>query len=476
MQNHFLIAGDHSGAGKTTIALGLMAVLRKKGLKVQPFKCGPDFIDTGLHGNVCGAASHNLDLYMCGKDYVTDLFIRKGETADVSIIEGVMGLFDGGVSSSASLSKALNIPVILVIDTKSIAQSVGAILYGFSNFDKDVNIAGVIFNNIGSSKHQAMIEEGISVLNIPILGMLPRRSDISIPNRHLGLYTARDNFIDDVFLDRFINHIEKNIDIDRLLKLSQTNDTMGAGGTREIVAYGTGCSSLELYRGRRICLHSGQTFSPANISEPIVKIAVAQDQAFCFYYEENLQLLRDNGAEIISFSPIHDLFLPDGIDVLYLGGGYPELYGRELSHNLTMIKSIKEFYKRDGIIYAECGGFVYLTKGIYGLDGGFSPFVGIFPVEARMKRERAYLGYREIVLGKDTIIGKKGAVCRGHEFHYSEIGLMPEDIERVYKVLDKNEGVSDHIEGYLSKNCLASYIHLHFGSNSNVASHIVRQA
>ncbi|MBF0540355.1 MAG: cobyrinate a,c-diamide synthase [Nitrospirae bacterium] len=431
MRYNFLIAATHSGAGKTTVSLGLMAALKKRGLTVQPFKCGPDFIDTGLHGLVCGKSSHNLDLYMCGRDYVTDLFNRKVQSADISIVEGVMGLFDGGESSSAALAKALDIPIILIIDAKSMAQSAGAVLYGFLNYDKDVNIAGVIINNIGSPRHQKMVEEGlVGLSSIPILGFLPKNPDIVIPNRHLGLYTAYDNPIDDILLSRLIEHIEGNIDIDRLV--------------------GAYC----------IC-PMGQVLHAPTL--PIIKIAVAMDKAFCFYYEENLQLLRNNGAEIVLFSPINDSVLPEGIDAVYLGGGYPELYGEQLSSNHTMINSIKGFAESGGVIYAECGGFVYLTQGIYDVDGGFSPLAGIFPVKARMKKGRAYLGYREVVLKRDTIIGKKGDILRGHEFHYSEIEAMPKEIERVYNIS----------EGFMIKNCLGSYVHIHFGSNLNIAQRFV---
>jgi cobyrinic acid a,c-diamide synthase len=434
MQYNLLIAATHSGAGKTTIALGLMAALKKRGLNVAPFKCGPDFIDTGLHSMVCGTSSHNLDLYMCSHDYVSNLFHSKGQPSDISIIEGVMGFFDGGESSSAALAKALDVPVIVVIDAKGMAQSAGAVLLGFSRFDKGVNIAGVIFNNIGSPRHQAMIEEGLVELsNIPILGFLPKNPDIVIPNRHLGLYTAYDSPIDDVLINNLVKHIEGNIDVDKLLKISKTSNKT---------------SVIEADQSHAI--------------EPIIKIAVAMDKAFCFYYEENLQLLRNNGAEIIFFSPMEDHSLPDGIKAIYLGGGYPELYGGQLSGNSSMINSIKDFAENGGVIYAECGGFVYLTEGIYDIDGGFNPFVGIFPVKARMKKDRAYLGYREVVLQLDTIIGKKGDVCKGHEFHYSEISPMPKEIERVY----------DNV-GYISKNCLASYVHIHFGSNINIAGHIL---
>ena len=425
-----LIAATHSGAGKTTIALGLMAALKKRGFIVQPFKCGPDFIDTGLHGQVCGKISHNLDLYMCSNDYVKCLFNRKSAGADISIIEGVMGLFDGDNSSSAALAKTLEIPVVLIIDAKSMAQSAGATLYGFSNYDKDVNIIGVIFNNIGSPKHQQMIEEGLSNINIPILGFLPKNPSITIPNRHLGLHTTYDNPIASI-LDNLINHIETTIDIDKLLSLS---------------------------------INTNFNIHPISIisTKPITKIAVAHDEAFCFYYEENLQLLRNNGVEIIFFSPINDTVLPNGIGAVYLGGGYPELYTEKLSNNHTMLDSIRDFAAHNGVIYAECGGFVYLTEGIYDISGEFTPFVGIFPVKARMKQGRAYLGYREVILSKDTIIGKKGDILRGHEFHYSQIQPMPNQIERVYKI-------SGESEGYLIKNCLASYIHLHFGSNINIA-------
>ncbi|MCI4625657.1 MAG: cobyrinate a,c-diamide synthase [Candidatus Magnetoovum sp. WYHC-5] len=429
----FIIGGINSGCGKTTVTLGLIAALRGRGYGVQPFKCGPDYIDTGLHGLVAGVNSRNLDVWMCGDGYVKNAFLEAAAQADISIVEGVMGFFDGGGASTAYLSRLLGLPVVLVMNAKSMAQSAAAIVKGFETFEKDTKINGIILNNIGSSRHFALIEDAIkAVSNIKILGYIPVNVDIALPQRHLGLHTAEDNPLKEESLQRLVGLIEDHVDIPALLEISKVDNLV-------------------------------VTVNPAlatNTNDK-VKIAIARDAAFCFYYVDNLELLRRGGAELRFFSPISDSGLPDGVNALYLGGGYPENYAKGLSKNQPMLNSIKEFIENGGVTYAECGGFMYLTKGIRDFDNNYYPMVGIYPVEAKMKKGRVSLGYRQLTLIEDTIIGKKADVVKGHEFHYSDIAHMPTDIKRIY---NGAEGTN----GFLIKNCLSSYVHLHFASNENI--------
>ena len=451
----FVIAAPMSGSGKTTITLGLMASLQRRGLVVAPFKVGPDFIDPGWHQSVTGRPSLNLDGWMCPELFVRATFARHAQDSDIAIIEGVMGLFDGidGVSdrgSTAQVAKIVNAPVILVVDAKSQARSVAALVNGFAGFDPRVCIAGVIFNNVGSENHGLILREAMrnSATGISVLGCIPRDANLSIPSRHLGLVTAGETPLSPEFIDHLVDVIETHINLDEILLMGQalTLDT------------GVQCQGLPPTQG---------------LTPP--RIAVARDMAFCFVYEDNLRLLREAGAELAEFSPLKDTALPEDISGLYLPGGYPELFAEALAANLAMKTEIRDAIVSGMPVYAECGGFIYLTKGVKGqaLDNSgdqgqdLAPFVGIFPIVTRMLPRRKALGYREVELLTNTIVGTQGNIARGHEFHYSEMEEMPGQVERAYHI-NKN-GMDLGLEGFRYKNCLASYIHLHFGSCPEMA-------
>jgi len=453
-----VIAGTHSGSGKTTITLGLLAALKKKGYTVQPFKTGPDFIDTGLHGHITGRPSRNLDLWMCGREYVRECFGRNSADADIAVIEGVMGMYDGD-RSTASLAAELELPVILVVDAFGMAESAGAIVKGFAEYsgkagkrgsgevkDRRADIAGVIFNRIASERHYKRVKE--SVQDIPVLGYLPRDIDFNIPHRHLGLVVAEENPIDAKEVDKLADAILKNIDVDKIVDECKRRGKARLAPTCELTNMCT-------------CEH---------------KIGVAYDKAFCFYYEDNLDLLKQAGAEIVKFSPLSDNKLPDDIDALYIGGGYPELYAGQLSANSSMLRSIREFAESGMPVYAECGGFMYLTEGVYDLDEEFHSMVGVYPFKTKMTKKRAGLGYREALLKEDSMLGEKGALIRGHEFHYSEIVESAEARKResaeVYSVKDGSGNFLGD-EGYMVNNTLGSYMHIHFGSNQKIAKNII---
>ncbi|MBI5483529.1 MAG: cobyrinate a,c-diamide synthase [Deltaproteobacteria bacterium] len=450
----FLIAAPQSGSGKTTVSLAIMAALCRRGLKVAPFKCGPDFIDPGYHSIVTGRPSINLDGWMCPAEFVRQTFRRHGVDADVAVIEGVMGLFDGigpssGTGSSAQIAAITGMPVVLVVNARGMAASAAALVGGFAGFDPQVRLAGVVFNNVGSDSHGQLLRAALAeaLPEIAVFGCIPRDESLAIPSRHLGLVTAEDNPLPDEFIGKLADMAERCLDLDRLVALE-------ANPPRPPFTTG------------------------GNVSHPLpegegrgaggVRIAVARDAAFCFVYADNLRLLEEAGAELVMFSPLDDAALPSDIQGIYLPGGYPELYADTLASNSGMLAAIRMAVASDMPVYAECGGFVYLTEGLDASEDQVSAdFAGIFPVRARMLPRRKALGYRQVELATESVIGAGGAECRGHEFHYSEIGPMPDEIERCYRV--SRQGDSLGLEGYRVRNCLASYIHLHFGSNPEIA-------
>lgn len=440
------IAGTHSGCGKTTVSLGIMAALTRRGHTVQPFKVGPDFIDPGHHRRVTGRDSHNLDGWMMTQPYNQEIFSRYSCDADVSVVEGVMGLFDGfsgkdETGSTAQMAKWLDVPLFLVIDARSMARSAAAIALGFSRFDKKLSISGIIFNRIGSDGHADIIDEAMSELSdVPVFGYLPREDGLEIPSRHLGLVTDEDFSIDQKRVDRLAHWIESNLDLDSLITTMQSSisDPTYRSSTR---------------RGK-------------------IKIGLARDEAFCFYYSENLRLLREAGAELIPFSPIHDKRLPEDISGIIFGGGYPELHCKALSENRAMLKEIKDYGQKGRPIYGECGGFMYLMNEIRDLQGEGYPMVGLFPMISVMEQRLKSLGYREIVTKEPSVLGPTDTRIRGHEFHYSHVIETRQASASIYKMTDR-KATDKGEEGFMKKNVLGSYVHLHWGSNPEVAEHFV---
>lgn len=444
----FVVGGTHSGCGKTSVSLGLMASLARRGLLVQPFKCGPDFIDPGHHALACArngkpVPSHNLDGWMLSAATNLDIFNRYGAGCDVAVVEGVMGLFDGisgtgDDGSTGQIAKTLGLPVILVVDAKSMARSAAAVVSGYANFDKDVTIAGVVFNRVGSDSHAELLKEAMSLLpDIPVLGCLQREESIATPSRHLGLITAGEEDPDLGRYQRLADWVEAGIDLDALLNIIP--DTEAVPPFELVPQLGK------------------------------VLIGLARDNAFCFYYEENIRLLREAGARIVEFSPMKDLHLPDDLDGLFLGGGYPELYAFDLGQNTKMRREIKEFCESGRPVYAECGGFMYLMNDIITGRGRYA-MAGVFPVRAEMNDKFRALGYREITTKVDSILGPAASTARGHEFHYSSLkeALDPESMPGIYSMVGR-KGVIETPEGFQRGNTLGSYVHLHFGSQPKMA-------
>jgi cobyrinic acid a,c-diamide synthase len=423
----FLIGGTASGSGKTIITLGILAALAARGLAVQPFKCGPDFIDPTLHRMATGRVSSNLDLRMCGPEFCRNTFNQRLSGQDVGVVEGVMGLFDGNLSSSAALATALALPVVLVIDARSAAESVAAVLKGFELYDPCVQIKGVIFNRVGSERHVELIRGAVEhSCQARILGFFPRDTRFEIPDRHLGLHMGEESPLDGSQLAGLVAAVEKYIDLDALLSL----------GTSRV---SPPVLSPSVVRGRRL------------------KLAVAHDLPFCFYYEDNLAILEKAGFELLMFSPLHDQRLPEGMDALYLGGGYPELYASALSRNVAMRTAIAAWAKAGGVVHAECGGFMFLCEELIDLDGKAHAMAGVFPATVRMQSRLSRLGYRQPRLAMDCLWGKKGEALHGHEFHYSVIERMGSDVETIYQLEDGRR------EGFKVGNTVGGYIHLHFG-------------
>jgi cobyrinic acid a,c-diamide synthase len=442
----FVIAAPASGAGKTTLSLALMALFRQRGVKVQPFKCGPDFIDPGHHARLCGRAARNLDGWMLDARTNRRIFDTAAQKADISIVEGVMGLFDGAtgrssVASTAEIANLLNLPVILVVDASSMARSAAALVLGFETFDPKLKIAGVIFNKVGGEAHTRLLREAVhESCSSMLLGCFPRNEKIRIPERYLGLRTAEENFLTEEAISMLGDMAARNIDVEGLL------------------------ASLPEIRPT----------SNGEISQvPCeVRIGVARDRAFCFYYEDNLDALRAWGAEIVEFSPLKDRRLPPRLDALYVGGGYPELYAGELSDNRPMLEAIRTFGEDGGPVYGECGGLMLLGKEIVDRDGRSFPMTGLLPLRVEMTERLVKFGYAEVRLTTKSLWGQAGALARGHSFHCSKISEAG-TTGRNYCVRYSLSNLEEE-EGFRRKNVLASYIHLHFLSNRDISASIVK--
>ena len=382
---------------------------------------------------------------MCGDAYVRDCFHRHGSKADIAVVEGVMGLYDGALST-ARLSHVLGLPVVLVVDAYGMAESAGALIKGFRQWGSElpghpIEVKGVIFNRVASGRHYERLTHGVE--GVDLLGYVPRDARFEIPHRHLGLMVAEEEPVSPAALDRLTEAVIACVDID-------------------------GIKALSASAGPHAASPAGETPEGEHAPAPC-RVAVASDKAFCFYYQDNIDLLREAGAEILFFSPLADGGLPAGIDAVYIGGGYPELYAGALSENASMRRAIREWAASGGPLYAECGGLMYLSRSIRAFDDHVFEMAGVFPFEIAMGRERAHLGYREVLLREDCILGPAGQRVRGHEFRYSDIveGGRGLPGRQVYAVTD-GSGKDRAAEGYRYKNTLGSYIHVHFGSNRTV--------
>ncbi|HEX2091709.1 MAG TPA: cobyrinate a,c-diamide synthase [Longimicrobiaceae bacterium] len=444
-----VLAAPGTGQGKTTVAAALMRLLADRGLRVAPFKAGPDYVDPSHHRAAAGRPSRNLDGWLLPRDTLRALFRRAvtGEReADIAVVEGMMGLFDGRSAtgeegSTAETAKLLGAPVVLVLDVWTLARSAAAIVRGLRDFDPKLSLSGVVLNRAAGPGHYTLCREAIeSATGVPVLGWLPPDPGIAVPERDLGLVLAGEVGID---LDRLAERARETLDVDGLLRVARSAPPLPVG--------------------------------PDPLPPPVptrrAVIAVARDAAFDFYYEDNLDLLRDLGAELRFFSPLADTRLPGGAGALYLGGGYPELHAARLSTNAGMREAVRRFAESGRLVYAECGGLMYLSEALVDGAGTRHPMVGVVPGVSVM-RERVTLGYREVRALRDSPLVRAGETVRGHEFHYSTLEPAPDP--PAYRSVDgtETEGVVAGPRG----NVLATYLHLHFGTDPQLAERLVEGA
>lgn len=442
----FVIAGVTSGVGKTTVVAGVIGALRRRGLTVQPFKAGPDYIDPTYHTLAAGAPCRNLDTWLLPPDAVLELAHRAASGKDLVIVEGVMGLYDGRFATSeegstAQLAKLLGLPVVLVVDASKVARSIAATVLGFQRYDPDLRLAGVILNGVGTPGHLRICEEAIAQASgLPVLGHLPTRPDLKLPERHLGLSPTVEEATSEGFLARLAGQVETSVDLNALLAKSAP------------LRAPSGAPSL----------------FPTHRVPPVARLAVAMDKAFSFYYQDSFDLLEAWGAEAVPFSPLEDASLPEAAGGVYIGGGFPELYAEQLSRNTPMMRSLRQAAASGIPIYAECGGLMYLGKSIVDFEGREHPMVGLIPAVSRMKGTRLTLGYRTVKALSDGPLLRKGEAVRGHEFHWSVLD-GDSGTSAAYEVVDQ----AGRREGFRCGSVLATYVHLHLGGNSVLARRFV---
>ncbi len=432
------IAGAQSGSGKTTLTCGIVAALKRRGLQVQAYKAGPDYIDPGYLTQASGKNAHNLDTWLTDQKTMVRIFAETSRGADISVVEGVMGLHDGGENSTAELAKILHAPVVLIIDAKSTGESAAATALGFREYDHDVDLRGVILNRLGSENHRRLITDAMKRTGITVFGAIKRDDRFQIPERYLGLLPATEahglNF------DEVVEIIEKSLDLDALLKLAGSAPELDVPS---LLSHGT--------RKR-------------------ATIAVARDEAFSFYYPESLAELERASAELVFFSPLNDPDLPNCSGLIF-GGGFPEKFAERLAANETMKRAVAAVAKRGMPIYAVCGGYMYLTLEIGDFGGRIYPMVGLIPAICRMNESLQTVGYIEAALLRNTFLGPQGTVVRAHEFHFSSVQDEKKGAP-AWEIQKKSTG-AHYRAGYADTNILASYLHIHFAGNPQLAQNFV---
>ncbi|RJQ27911.1 MAG: cobyrinate a,c-diamide synthase [Peptococcaceae bacterium] len=443
-----MIAGASSGAGKTTVATAIMFSLARRGYRVQPYKAGPDYIDPGYHTAATGRICRNLDTWLLDEGAVRELFIRSAVRADLSIVEGVMGLYDGigstSEASSAHIARILRMPVLLVLNVQSMACSAAAVVLGYQQMDPLVRLAGVVLNRVGSERHYRLVKEAVEDrCRVPVVGYVPRETEVNLPERHLGLLPTAEKGELAEYLAALAVTVGEGLDLEQVLDIARRADPLS-------VTEGNIFSS-----------------SPAG---PEVRIGIARDEAFNFYYQDGLDLLAHLGAELVPFSPLRDRCLPENVAGLYIGGGFPEMFLEAMAENRAFRSSLKEAVSCGLPVYAECGGLMYLSEAIVDFAGREYPAAGVIPGRCRMGKKRAALGYVTARVLNDNVLAPAGALLRGHEFHYSvrEEPDVP-GFRRAYR-LEKAMGTAGAGDGLVRGNLLASYVHLHLAGYPRFAA------
>lgn len=440
-----VIAGTHSGVGKTTIVTGLLAALHRQGVAVQPFKVGPDYIDPGFHRLASGRMSYNLDTWLVPPDRLAAAFTRLCDGAALALVEGVMGLYDGGrggVSSTAAIARLLRAPVVLVVDVRSMGESVAAVVLGYQQYDRAVQLAGVILNRVGSATHANMVRAAVERLGVPVLGCVPRQAGLEMPERHLGLVPTTE-FAADAVLHDLAAAVEQYVDVARLRTLAAAAPPLP---------------------------------EPPPAQKPAgkpVTIAVARDAAFSFYYPDSLQVLVDLGAVLVYFSPLRDQVLPP-CDGVILGGGFPEMFLPQLAANRSLQERLRRACAGGMPVYAECGGLMYLCRRIVAFDGQAYDMAGLVPAVCRMERRLAAVGYVTAAARQDNVLCQQGEVLAGHEFHFST--FQPEIDEAAFPwafMFTRVRTGDTYVGGYAHGRLLASYLHLHFAGQPAAAARFI---
>jgi len=437
-----LVGGTHSGAGKTTVTLGLLSGFKNRGLKVQPYKVGPDYIDPSLHAEVAGRPSRNLDSFLCSEETLLQIFIHGARRSHLSVVEGVMGFFDGysGTDergSSAHIARMLDIPSILVVDAGALSRSVGAMVLGYQKYDPRVRWGGVFLNRVAGAVHLRYLSDAIrQATGLPVIGHLFQDAALRLPERHLGLVPNQEKRLPDAWRKALDRQMNRQVDWKKLISLAKTARPLSS-------------SRPDIFEER---------------PGPRVRIGIAQDKAFCFYYQDNLDLLKARGAEIIPFKPTVDSRLPPGVQGIYFGGGFPEVHAGPLSQNKPLKAGILDAARKGIPIYAECGGLMYLGQSIRDFQGRDWKMAGVFPWRTVMEKKLklAYVQGRAV---RNNILFKKGAPFKGHVFHFSRL----DSFERVPATTSLFNGQFKkgkrmiESDGWQRHNALAGYAHVHFG-------------
>lgn len=472
-----IIAGDRSGVGKTTCTLCLLAYLKRSGATVQSFKVGPDYIDSMFHQYVTGRPCRNLDPILTSQDYVRYCFYRQTRDVEFALIEGVMGLFDGvgwsresieaeascqptstedlqtNFASTAHISLLLNLPILLIIDCSRLSGSVAAIVHGYRSFDPRVKLAGVVLNRVGSDRHLDLLKSALEPLNLPVLGVLRREDKITIPDRHLGLVPTAEISELDSLIDRLYSLAKDCFNWKLLIPLLKGSHAVYSPKFQDPIP---------------------KVPFPRFHSQDPIKIAISRDAAFSFYYQDNLDIFQQLGAELIPWSPLTDCSLPEGVRGLYFGGGFPEIFARQLAENMPALKAVRSAILQGMPTYAECGGLMYLCESIADFEGNHFPMVGVLPTGAIMGKQLT-LGYRKAVALRDSQLIKTGELVRGHEFHRSQLTGLPSD--PLFETTRYNDLQNLKVaEGWQLYKLHASYIHLHWGGGWEIPQRFLQQS
>jgi len=438
-----VVAGTASNVGKTILTAGLIAAFKARGLTVQSFKVGPDYIDAAYLAHVSGRPCRNLDSWMLGEGALRQVLAQGALGADLALVEGMLGLFDGRdgstEGSTADVARVIKAPVVLVIDVREMAESAAALALGFKTYAESPKIAGVLLNNVRSDAHRRTVEDAIwDHAKLPVLGALRAMPLLDIPQRQRGLLPVTENKEWDQMIGVLSEAIDRDVDLDLLLRIAN--------------------------KAELVPLVPKKVFQGKADGGPTVRLAVAYDDAFNFYYPENLELLEEHAVQIVPFSPLEDQQLPQDVAGVYLGGGFPEIFVEPLAKNHAMAESIQRAHRNGIPIYAECGGLMYLGRSLRTESGATHQMAGVIPVDVAMDGEIRRFGYRQLLTLEDNILSPRGQFYRGHEFHWSRITGHNGDLKPAYQ-MQNAEGDVIGYEGFVAPNLLASYVHLHFGQN-----------